>query len=864
MTLDCVLVSHTHWDREWYRTFQEFRARLVDAVDRLLELLAADPGYRFVLDGQAVVLEDYLEVRPGRRAALEDAIRSGRVTTGPWYVQPDCLLPAGETHVRNLLEGRRVAGALGPVSRVAYVPDSFGHPAQLPQLFAGFGLGTFVYSRGDGEGTADLPAEYTWVAPDGSRVLAHDLPLGYLGAAALDDDPDAAADRLVPVVEHLAGRTRNRRVLLMNGFDHRPPDPGTGAVATALAARTGASVTRGSLDDFVAELDHDAPEHRGELVGGRVAPLLPGVWSTRLPLKLRNRRCEAALAGWAEPWTALGTRLGLADESPSLRVAWRSLLLNQAHDSICGCSLDRVHEQMAARFDTAAELASATTVRILERLSGRDTTRAWPWSTSFDVDVYNPSPHPRGGVVRLVLDPEPTLVVRAGLGFGSVGDGTSPAAPDAFQLHPVALSVLAGEGFAVDGVPARPVPLDGRGGFALLPEPAPFDLELLVDEIPAFGRRRVHVEPAPRVDDDVDDGREIATDDLAVRVVADGTLTVRLGGREWSGLAALDDVGDRGDTYDHDPVPGPVRAAPPVVRRSRHPSGIQHVVVEHVLDVPGLDAARTARSGPGGRVRVTIDASVAPGLGRVDLDVAVDNGADDHRLRLRFPTGAPTTEFLAATTFDVARRSTRRPDDTGWAQPAPATFPHQGWIAANGLTVVAPGLPEGEVLDDGTIAVTLLRAVGWLSRPDLTTRPEPAGPALATPGAQCRTPYRARLSLIPGVDPRAAADAELGLRAVVAGSAPPLLDERPLLEILPREVLLSACKPADDGDGTILRLLNPTAEPLDAVVRTGFPIDGANPCRLDETPVADDTVTAEGSTVRTRVGAHALVTLRLR
>ena len=159
-----VLVSHFHWDREWYRTFEGYRARLADAVDRVLELLEADPGYRFMLDGQSVVLEDYLAVRPGQRAALERGLRARRLSTGPWYVQPDMLLPSGEGLVRNLLHGRQVAGALGSVSSVAYVPDSFGHPAQAPQLFAGFGLEHFIYWRGNGNELDRLGPRYCWIA----------------------------------------------------------------------------------------------------------------------------------------------------------------------------------------------------------------------------------------------------------------------------------------------------------------------------------------------------------------------------------------------------------------------------------------------------------------------------------------------------------------------------------------------------------------------------------------------------------------------------------------------------------------------------------------------------------------------------
>src|SRR5262245_45680186 len=161
-------VGHFHWDREWYRTFQAFRARLVDAVDVLLHLCDADPDYRFLLDGQTIAVEDYLAVRPHRAARLRELVEARRVTIGPWYVQPDSLLPAGESHVRNLLEGRRSGAVFGGASRIGYTPDSFGHPAQLPQILAGFGLRAFVYWRGHGDELADLPPEYDWQAPDGS------------------------------------------------------------------------------------------------------------------------------------------------------------------------------------------------------------------------------------------------------------------------------------------------------------------------------------------------------------------------------------------------------------------------------------------------------------------------------------------------------------------------------------------------------------------------------------------------------------------------------------------------------------------------------------------------------------------------
>ncbi|NNL65870.1 MAG: hypothetical protein HKP30_06495, partial [Myxococcales bacterium] len=714
----CILVTHTHWDREWYRTHQDFRGRLVDAVDRLLDLCQADPGYRFLLDGQSIVLEDYLEIRPQRRGELEALCREGRIAIGPWWVQPDSLLPSGESHVRNLLEGRRVADAVGTASRVAYTPDSFGHPAQFPQLFAGFGCSAFVYWRGHGNELDALPTEYWWEAPDGTALLACHLAKGYFNAATgIDSDPDAAARRIAATLAAQTERVASGQVLLMNGIDHALPEPRTGALAEAIAKTTGHEVARGLIEDFLATLPAPAADarHRGELVGGKEANLLPGVWSTRSWIKLRNRACEAALEGWAEPWCALGARLGCADERPALRLGWRHLLPNHAHDSICGCSRDEVHEQMRGRFDAAEELAEATTARTLERIAGLDVGRLSPWTLEPELAVFNPSPHPRTDVVTFQVDPHPWM---APAEEGDVAGG----------IHPLALRSLDPPGFTVDGVPARVVRAEA-GRMTLLPDRRALDLQFVARDVPAFGWKRVRLAEAERVEECGDDGREIRADDVSVTAGDDGRFDVRFGDRTFRGLGALEDRGDRGDSYDADLLdPDPVEPIACAVERQRHPSGIERLVIRRALRVgAGLAPERDRRTGEA-RIDVTIALQVAPGVPRVDARVTIENAAEDHRLRLLFPTGSDASRFEAATTFDVARRAPGAVPDEGWIHPAPATFACQGFVHAGGLSVVAPGLNEAEVTPDGTIAFTALRCVGDLSRHDLRTRPGPAGP----------------------------------------------------------------------------------------------------------------------------------------
>src|SRR5690606_38050555 len=147
-----VVVPHVHWDREWYEPFEVMRFHLVRFLDELVDTLEAEPDLpAFLLDGQAVIVEDYLEVRRAQRDRLTALVRAGRLRPGPFYVQPDEFHVSGEGLVRNLLIGCRVSAELGWVMREGYLPDTFGHVHQLPQILRGFGISTFYAMRGFGQ-----------------------------------------------------------------------------------------------------------------------------------------------------------------------------------------------------------------------------------------------------------------------------------------------------------------------------------------------------------------------------------------------------------------------------------------------------------------------------------------------------------------------------------------------------------------------------------------------------------------------------------------------------------------------------------------------------------------------------------------
>jgi alpha-mannosidase len=348
-----LVVAHTHWDREWYLPFEQFRLRLGAVVDGVLDTLERDPSFRsFTLDGQAIVLEDYVEVRPDNDARLRALLAAGRLEAGPWYVLPDEILVGGESLVRNLLLGRRVCRRFGvEPSTAGYEPDSFGHPGQLPQLLAGFGLGPFLFSRGLGDELDDLGVVFRWRA-GGAEVVACQMLPHYDNLARLEWYRDAP-ERVEGIVARFGELLRaagQDTILLANGSDHLPIEPELPSMCAELEAGFGTEFRIGRYSDFAPVAD-GLPVYEGELVGSRLQNVLRGVNSARIYLKQANERAERRLLA-VETLAALRTlRDGAPYPAEDLRLLWRDLLRNHPHDSICGCSCDEVHRDMVVRYE---------------------------------------------------------------------------------------------------------------------------------------------------------------------------------------------------------------------------------------------------------------------------------------------------------------------------------------------------------------------------------------------------------------------------------------------------------------------------------------------------------------------------------
>ncbi len=885
--LELLLVSHTHWDREWYLPYQSFRVRLVGLIDMLLDLFERDPEYRhFMLDGHTIPLEDYLEVRPDRFADIERVVQQEKLQIGPWYIIPDCFLPGGEALVRNFLRGHRVAKMFGPVMKVGYIPDPFGQIAHMPAILRGFGIEYATMWRGADDSLKTT--EFFWRSPDGSEVLTIHKPKGYGIAATLPGGTKQLLARIRSIRDDLEPLATTPHLLLMNGSDHLPPQTELSSMIRAANMELDdAKLQHVSLPEVfdrvrqhMGHRAHEWPRHDGEFRSGQRAHLLPGVMSARMWIKQQNQACEDLLAHWAEPFSLWADALkrevgpewseplppttahmpfptGIDSITALIDRAWRYLLENQPHDSICGCSVDGVHEEMRQRYEWVHQVGEE-----MVRQSLRTIGALGPDHVLGTIAVFNPAPRPATGFVTATVpwrDDEPVVAV--------IG-------PDGERI-PV-------------GLAAQPVSYAFPPGVPEEFDPRRADIGFVAKDVPGYGYcvytletgRGAAAAPA------AERGTSIENEFFEVAAEEDGTLSVRdrRTGRALAGLNRFVDGGDKGDEYNYCvPEREIVIDAPdsPAKVRVTRGANTSTLTIEMTYRLPaGLSSDRMARSDALCDERIVSEVRLTAGVPRIDIRTTVFNAAEDHRLRAHFPSGVAAAVSKADQHFGVVERPIALPewDPETWMEQPLGTHPQKSFVSvdndASGLTIANRGLPEYEVLDgpDGAvIALTLLRCVGWLSRADISSRRGGAGPQLRTPGAQLHGRQVLEYSIIPHAGDWEAGGAQVQavqhLRPMRARwnrhGLGHIAAKGQLLKVESPAFQVSAIKRAEDGDGAIVRLYNQSGDEVSTSVDlTPYAGGEVAMVNLNEEHIAD-VPRIEGK-VFVMAGPNAIVTLRFR
>ncbi len=892
MALDLYIVSHTHWDREWYQPFQAYRARLVRVLDEMLDVLEADNAFPvFHFDGQTIVLEDYLEIRPHNRERLYALLRAGRLVVGPMYVMPDEFLVNGESLVRNLQAGHADCARLGvaPLAN-GYVTDIFGHNSQFPQILRGFGIDSALLYRGIGDYPKDA---FIWEGADGSTVTAYKMDanrsysnfyfaLRWPFEGGAPPTAQEVAQRAGELLEVMRPQLSAPCVLMMDGTDHSGIYPGMPALLDTLRkVLPDVRIHHGRLEDYVKA--HRAQNPALETIRGALYTpgrkgvnnqVLKNVLSSMVFLKQQNDACETLLARWAEPadlaaGLAVPARPGwdgpLMDRKDFHRVAWRTLLRNHPHDSICGCSLREVHEDNVYRFRQVRQLAETSLTDSLAQIAKGIGTAAGPGKDGAFV-LFNAGDLPYDGVVVAEVPLSETSQCNLRL-YGPRGQllpawqilEITPAAHPVVVPHKLVcfetdrLCRLAFE---------AAIPAHGYAAFTY------DDLALKGPDTETHSYSYAEYHPPLRSAGSLRvSANSFDTGAIVVRVCEDGSLEVRdkATGHVYRNQFVYEDAGDWGDGW----------VTRPPVQNARYATAggscafcvladgplAAELCLSARLMIPqsANDLRRTGEAVP---LDIETRLLLKKGSAQIEAAVTVQNRSGNHRLRVLFDTGLESAaDFYTKTPYDMQRWPIQKADTSDYIEADSLVNPSQGvsWMSDGkaSFSLYSQGLYEVEAADNAarTFILNLLRTTanesGWRMQGNLPLMGESVF-RLCADYTPCQTPAQAALR---GDDWRN------GLRLCGAGLQDgPLPMEKALVAITAKGVQLTAL--ANGENGPYARLLNLGEHTATGLLHLPVPIAAAHAANLLGQQVRP--LSIEDGGVRFTLGPKELLTIELR
>ena len=756
-----IIVPETHWDREWYLPFQEFRARLVIMMDKLLEILKNDPNFKnFTLDGQVIPIEDYLEVRPDKEEEIKKYVKEGRLSIGPIYVLPDEFLVSGESLIRNLMIGHQISRKFGRVMKAGYIPDPFGHIAQLPQILKGFEISSVIFQRGFGEEfeTQKLNMEFIWNAPkNATSILAIHLILSYGSVADLDNSKNGgdyfkSLNTIKEVVSKLEEYTATPFILLNNGSDHHEAHPEIPGIIKQWNRRyPDKLMEQNDFEYYINKILKCQPQlksYQGELRGSKYSNILTSVFSTRMWIKQRNTRIEYLFEKYTEPLSTITWILDKYNEffypKSYIQTGLKWLIKNHPHDSICGCSIDQVHNEMKTRFDWSEQIGNEIIKNsFLYLIKLIKFERSW---TKIPLFVFNPLPWKRKDLVE----------------FNIITEFFGHKTPTHFKLID-----SNGEEIEYQYIKVKEEPrFKALGSISYLCS--------FLANVPALGYKIYYLIPKKkeRIFQKEDHEFKITKNTLEnqyflVRINLNGIIDIfdKKSQKWYERLCFFEDVGDWGDEYDFS---GPNENQTDLVFTSEDLNflGIEPYIdgptqktikVDLNLNLPeSLSEDRFNRENFLVSNLITIYITLYKDIKRIDFKLELVNNSKDHRIRVLFPTGIKSEKVDCDGHFYVISRDVEIPKVNNWYQNPQPTNHQKDFISVSNISrtfaILNRGLPEYEAIKnpDGTVtlAITLLRCIEWLSREGFVTRKDMAGPAFNTPEAQCLGKFSFDLSLI--------------------------------------------------------------------------------------------------------------------
>ncbi|MGT2934369.1 alpha-mannosidase [Streptococcus castoreus] len=752
------IISHSHWDREWYMAYEQHHMRLIQLVDDLLDLFKTDPNFHsFHLDGQTIILEDYLQVRPEREAEIEQAIKDGKLRIGPFYILQDDFLISSESNVRNMLIGKEQCDRWKARVPLGYFPDTFGNMGQTPQLMTKAGLKAAAFGRGirptgfnnqvnTSEKYSSQFSEINWQGADNSRVLGllfanwysngNEIPITEKEARLFWDKKLADAERFAST----------KHLLMMNGVDHQPVQLDiTKAIELANELYPDYEFVHSCFEDYLADLAKDLPENLSTVQGEMTSQETEGWYtlantaSSRIYLKQANTKVSRQLENIAEPLATMAFDITGSYPHNQLGYAWKILLQNHPHDSICGCSVDSVHREMMSRFEKAYEVGVYLAQKAAGQIADAINTSKFP-TDSHPFVLFNTSGHAKTTVTKISLTWKkypfdqrfPKDVYQEAKDYLAklkphfqVIDTTGQVIPEAEILETsIAFDYDLPERtfrqpyFAIKVTLHLPVTLQAMSWKTLALR---LGDNVVSSEIPALFNTS---------------NKCLENDFLKVVIQTDGRLTItdKQSGQEYKDLLQFEDCGDIGNEYifrqpnfeqpyfahqgktDLTVLTNTAQLAEIEISQTFaipiSANDLLQAEMEAVIDITERQAGRSQN-----KADLTLKTIIRMEKNnpRLQFTTSFNNQMTNHRLRVLFPTHLKTDHHLADSIFETVERP-NHPNPQFWKNPSNPQ--HQECFVSlfdgeKGVTIGNYGLNEYEILPDtNTIAITLLRSVG--------------------------------------------------------------------------------------------------------------------------------------------------------
>ena len=830
MKKELCIVSHTHWDREWYLSHAKHNYRMVKFFDALIEAMEKDEKFRyFHLDGQIVIIEDYLAVRPEMEEKVRKFIAEGRWEIGPFYILQDEYLINGESNVRNALYGMQVCDKYGKPAMIGYFPDAFGNISQLPQILRGFDIDNAFFGRGITLTAADnqvfkMPrnfSEITWRGADGSEVFGVQFVQWYHNCMQLPADGDALKEKLDSIHVDLTECSSTPYLLGFNGCDHQPAQADIGEVIKTANEVCDFKVTHVTLEQY-AEMVRPYKDnfylYEGEIAGqnGNGYGTLINTASARTDIKVMSNRAEHMLQTIAEPLSVMAMLNGLTYDSDILTFAQKKLLKSFPHDSICSCSCDAVNDKVKLRLSEAYDTAAYLSEDVKKDLAALLNTQKQDGAC---IVVYNTDIKGTNGIVNVTLEydekdlPKNPVLVDAD-GNRVAAQFTQPKFVKKFKL-----------------------PYDS---FRVVYDTYEMQVEFAADMKDGLSAATYYVQDGESANASALVATADACENAYVRLTfhKDGTFTLlnKANGATYNNQNRFEITPDSGNEYDFKPA-GETRILN------------DDTATVTLAEATPFKAVYNICVGADG-IKLCSTVTVYADRKEIHFTTRVENRLKDMRLRATFESN-PTAKYVYAEgQFDLIRRNIQ--PVASWINPDNSqrmnTFCVVGKDEEEGLLVATKGLYEYEVYRDGknTMGITLLRAIGemgdWFYFP--------------TPAAQMQGEYEYSYCLIPfdgdfeaaatngynfsypklcalQADNHAGVDALKGVSVETKGT-----------------LFTSAIKKAEKDNGVIVRMYNP--------MQTAASISSAQ--AFQKTNLAE--TANEGTVNACEVGAKKILTVK--